>query len=146
MSLEAPPSLPPVRSAPLAPEVESLLARVRSRIRWYVVLHGLAVAAAWLGLAFWLSLLVDQPWLWEPSRIARGAILVLVLGVLLIVLARWVIWRVAARIERSSAALLLERQFRQFQDSLVTTVDLAGSNPAPCNSAACFVWDRWCGP
>ena len=50
--------------APLSAGITGPLARLRARIRGYVWLEGLALAFAWLGLAFWVTLLID----WAPVK------------------------------------------------------------------------------
>ena len=60
----------------LAPDVSSRLARLRWIIRGYVWLQGLAILAACLALAFWVSLAID--WIFEPSVTGRAVILILI--------------------------------------------------------------------
>ena len=60
MSTETKPNLS------LAPAIESLLARLRRRIRAYVWADGLASIIVLLGATFWISLAFD--WLFEPPR------------------------------------------------------------------------------
>ena len=109
----------PKLDAPLA----VLLHRLRRQIRRYVWTEGLAAAVVWLGLAFWIGLALD--WWLEPPAAVRAVGLAVVAIVLAGVLYRYVLRRALVPLRDSSLALLLERRFRGFEDSLVTTVELA---------------------
>ncbi len=110
--------------------ISKLLDELRSRIRRYVVIEGIAMTIIWLVVAFWLMLAMDYlPVLLGANEMPRGARMVLlgltVLGVLLV--AYWYIFRrVFCTFRNSSLAILIERQFPSFRDSLVTTVELGG--------------------
>ncbi len=112
----------------LAPAIRTILGALRQRIRRYVWLEGLGWAVAWLGFAFWASLGLD--WFFEPAIAVRQAILGaagLGLGWLLF---RGVIRRAWVPLRDPSMALLLERHFPQFGDSLLTAVELAAAGAA----------------
>ena len=83
----------------LAPAVRSSLAALRGRVRWYVCLEGLACGATWLGVAFWISLVVD--WFFEPPVWVRGAILAVVAAVLAAVLVKMIALRAFVRMSNS---------------------------------------------
>lgn len=94
-----------------------------------MLLEGLALATVWVCLMFWVSLALDvipvTMGFDELSQAARAILLLisaLGLGYILFV---WVLRRVFRRLEDRSMALLLERQFGQFDDSLITTVEPA---------------------
>ncbi len=106
----------------LAPVVRSTLAALRRRIRRYVWLHGLAAAVAWLGIAFWISLAID--WTFEPPAAVRGVVLGIAGLVLAWLLFRLILRRAFARLSNRSMAMLLERHFPQFDESLLTAVEL----------------------
>lgn len=110
------------RQPRLAPEVLELLEQLRTRIRRYVWIEGIGYAIAALLAAFWISLLVD--WLFEPPAVVRAALIV---GAL--VAAGWVLWRYGVSralvpLPDRSMALLIERRFGKFHDSLLTAVEL----------------------
>jgi hypothetical protein len=94
-----------------------------------VWLEGLAVALVWLGLTFWVALAIDYlPVLVgasEMPRAARAVLLVGIAGVLAFIVWRWILRRTFVRLADHSMALLLERQFDRFHDSLLTSVELA---------------------
>lgn len=113
----------PEPNAALAPEISAALAALRRRIRWYVWLEGLALALLALGLAFWASLAVD--WLFEPPRPIRVAILAAAGGALAILLFELIGRRAFIPLSDSSMALLLERRYTAFRESLLTAVELA---------------------
>ncbi|GAG03081.1 unnamed protein product, partial [marine sediment metagenome] len=105
------------------------LAALRRRIRRYVWLEGLTTAVAWLGVAFWGSLAID--WLFEPPPLVRGVLLGLVGLGLVAVLVQLVGRRAFVRLSDGNMAMLLERRFRQLDDSLLTAVDLIGRTGRP---------------
>ena len=118
-------------------EIRNVIARLRSRIRAYVWLEGIAAAVIWFGLTFWAGLALDYlPVLVgssEMPRAARLTLLVIVSTVLLYIVYRWILRRAFARIADKSLALLIERKFPEFQHSLVTTVEYgtkAADDPA----------------
>jgi hypothetical protein len=117
----------------LSPAIQATLGALRGRIRRYVWLRGLGVTTAVLGAAFWLSLATD--WFFEPAPAVRGVLLALAVVATIGILWLLVLRRLAVPITHSNLAMLLERRFPQFGDSLLTTVDLAGTGRAAeeCN-------------
>lgn len=109
--------------AQLDPDIQSLLERLRRRIRLYVWVEGVAATLAVLGLAFWLGLALD--WLLEPSPLVRSAALLLVAVLTLGVIYRYILARAFVRLSDSNMALLLEKHAARFDDSLLTSVQLA---------------------
>ena len=108
----------------LAPVIRATLEALRRRMRSYLWLEGLGAEAFWLGTAFWISLAID--WLFEPVA-AGSRFLVDALAARAFLAALWflVIRRITVPISYSNLAMLLERRFPQFGDSLLTAVDLA---------------------
>ena len=122
----------------ISAEIVRLLSALRWRIRTYVWIEGISVAVVWVGLTFWASLAVDYlPVLLGASEMPRAARAVL-LGVIAIVLAwilyRWVLRRTFVRLPNRSMAMLLERRFGHFHDSLITSVELNGVEVDPDTS------------
>jgi hypothetical protein len=115
-------------SQPLTPRIATLLDGLRVRIRSYVWTHGLAAIVVALGLAFWLSLAFD--WLFEPPWQFRACMLVVVAGVLGYVVNRMLIRRGFQKFDDTNLAVVLERRFRDYRDSLLTTVELGRKSPA----------------
>ena len=111
----------------LSPPIAAMLGRLRSRIRVFVFLEGLAIAVAWLLITFWASLAVDYlPVMFgfpELSQISRCVILVCVSLLIAWLLYRFVLRRVFVRLKNESLAILIERRYPQFNDSLLTTVN-----------------------
>ena len=118
----------PIQTDKLPAEITSILKRLQSRIRRYVILEGLAIAVVWLGLTFWLGLALDYlPVLMgasEMPRMARLFLLLIIASVLAFILYRWVVRRLLVRLREGSLAILLERRFPSLRDSLVTAVEL----------------------
>jgi hypothetical protein len=116
------------RNKNLEPRIEALLAGLRWRIRAYVWLEGISLALIWFGLTFWIGLALDYlPVLAgasEMPREARAVVLLVIAAVLAWIMYRWVFRRALVPLTNRSMALLLERQFRSFDDSLVTSVEL----------------------
>lgn len=106
-----------------------LLAGMRWRIRLYVLLEGLSLAVIWLAVMFWISLGLDYlPVLVGSSEMpaaARGVLLLITAAILAWVLYYFILRRTLVRLADRSMALLLERKFRSFDDSLVTAVEMA---------------------
>jgi hypothetical protein len=115
----------------LTPDLRLLLAGLRWRIRLYIWLEGLALAVIWVGLMFWIGFGLDYlPVLLGASEmpaVARGVLLAATGAVLALVLYRWILRRTFVRLGDRNMALLLERQFGGFQDSLVTAVEMSDS-------------------
>lgn len=113
----------------LTADIRSLLARLRWRIRAYVWIEGLTLAIIWLGVTFWIGLAIDYlPVLAGASEMpkpVRALLLGAVAAVLVWVLYRWVLQRAFVSLSGRSMAVLLERQFQGFHDSLLTAVELA---------------------
>jgi hypothetical protein len=107
----------------LDPAIETLLGQLRGRIRAYIWAEGIAVALVVLGFAFWGSLCFD--WVFEPPVWLRVTILTLVGLLLVSVLYRLILRRAFVRLADRSLALVLERRFRHFGDSLLTSVEMA---------------------
>lgn len=111
----------------ISPAIREKLSQLRTRIRLYVLIEGLALAIAFVGFAFWASFLLDyQAELPPPARQA-------ILGLMIAGLAGVLFWYVGRRVfvsfsDRSLAALL-ERRFNELGDSLLTTVELQGTKP-----------------
>lgn len=118
----------PLRQPALAPAITQALTGLRSKIRGYVWAEGLLAAAAWLGIAFWISFAADRlPVLLAYDDPERWVRIVMLAGIAA-VLAGIVYWTIFRRIfvalSDRSMAILIERRFRQFDDSLLTTVEL----------------------
>lgn len=107
----------------LDPDIRRLLDRLRRRVRLYVWAEGAAAALAVVGLAFWLGLALD--WLLEPPPAARVVGLIAAGAVVLAVIYRFIVARAFARLSDASLALLLEKHAARFDDSLLTSVELA---------------------
>ena len=112
----------------LAPGIQSLLDGLRWRIRLYIWMEGLSLAVIWLGLTFWIGLALDYlPVLMGASEMpaaARGVLLALIAGVLAYILYWYIGRRVFVPLPDRSMALLVERQFSSFDESLVTAVEM----------------------
>ena len=113
----------------LTPDLQSLLAGLRWRIRFYIWLEGLSLAVIWVAAMFWFGFTLDYlPVLVGASEmpaLARGILLVATGGMLAFILYRWILSRAFVQLGDRSMALLLERRFSGFHDSLVTSVELA---------------------
>jgi hypothetical protein len=111
-----------IQQMPLAPRIAALLAALRMRIRTYVWTQGLATIVVVLGLAFWISLAFD--WLFEPPWQFRAVMLIAIAGLVIYVANRFLIRRALRPLDNADLAVLLERRFRDYRDSLLTTVEL----------------------
>jgi uncharacterized membrane protein (DUF485 family) len=103
--------------------IERLLSELRRRIRRYTWQRGVAFALAYVGLAFWVALAID--WLFEPVWEVRLTILLVAgLGAGYVIY-RLIVARAFVPLSDSSMAVVLERKFCSFQESLLTTVELS---------------------
>lgn len=113
----------------LPEQLDALLGKLRSAIRRYVLLRGLAWLASSLVVVFWVTLLIDTVWFQvtrlELPRESRVAILVLGLVVLAAVLMQGLVWQLLVQLRRKALALLLEKRFPQLNDRLITVVEVA---------------------
>lgn len=118
----------------LAPEIRGVLAQLRARIRRYAWFEGLAAVVTWLGLAFWITLLLD--WFFEPPVAVRVLALITAGVVLLAILAKKIVGRLLVPLADTSMAMVLERRFSYLDDALLTAVVLAERpvDPALCNA------------
>lgn len=107
---------------PLSPAIRQQLHALRAGIRRYIWLEGLAAMAVWVGAAFWGSMALD--WMFEPPRPVRAAVLVAAGLGLAVVLFLFILRRVFVRLSNRNMATVLERQFPQLNDSLLTSVSL----------------------
>src|SRR5262245_38868357 len=102
----------------LTSDLRSLLAGLRWRIRLYIGMEGLALAAIWLGAMFWIGFGLDYlPVLMGASEMpamARGVLLTATGIVLAYILYRWIGRRAFVKLPSRSLALLLERRFDEF--------------------------------
>ena len=109
----------------LGPDILSVLQQLRSRIRRYVLLEGLAVVLCLAGLAFWLSVLLDYGF--ELPQGARRVLVVLTVTALVLAFLWFVVLRMVRAFRDRALALVLERRFPELNERLITAVDLAGS-------------------
>lgn len=101
------------------------VSRLRLLVRAYVLLEGLAAAAAVAGAAFWLGLGID--WLFEPASALRVVMWALVAAALAVVAWRYLGRRLFASLRSDSLALLVERRYPQLAEGLITTVQAAAA-------------------
>ncbi len=114
----------------LPPEVEAILAELKSRIRRYVLWEGIALAVVAIGLFFWFSLGFDAAVFsvrrLEPARWLRVALDMAVVGTVATVVLVLIVFRVFRSFRTKSLALVLEKRFPELNDRLVTAVESAG--------------------
>lgn len=108
------------------PKIHRLLARLRRGIRWYVLLISLATGMIWIVMMLWLLLGLDylpiRFGFQELSRPVRTIGLVVVGGGLSWILWKQILRRIFVPLNDESLALLVERKYPQFEESLVTSV------------------------
>lgn len=109
--------------------IRAVLAALRLRIRCYIWTQGVASVVALVGVVFWLSLAVD--WFFEPPVLARKFLLASALFAIAVTVYRAIGRRAFAPLPDHSMAILLERRFSDFDDSLLTAVELTARPPDP---------------
>ncbi|MFP6750049.1 MAG: hypothetical protein VB855_00090 [Pirellulaceae bacterium] len=111
------------------PRIRLLLERLRKRVRIYIWLEGMTLGLIWLALTFWFGFAIDYlPVLLGANELSAGiraGLLVIVAVMLGIILYRWILRRTFVRLSDRNMAVVLERHFEQFGDSLVTSVELS---------------------
>ncbi len=121
-------------------EIDRKLSSLRSKIRVYVVVHGLMLAIVWLCLSYWVALALDYgPVLLGLNEMPQGGRVVVLLVIALMlgwILYRWVFRRVFADLNDRRIALVLERRFPEFSDSLSTTVEATGRSSDDAENAS----------
>ncbi len=117
------------------PQVNQLLMQLRTKIRRYVWTEGMAVVLVWAVMTFWIGLALDfipvRLGAEEMPKQARVVLLVAISVTLLIVFYRWVFRRTQTRLKDRNLAVLIERRFPEFQESLLTSVKQSSSVDTP---------------
>lgn len=90
-------------------------------LRLYVLAEGVSAVLLLLGAIFWLGLAFD--WLVEPSPLLRGLLWMVAIIATGGIAYRYLFSRFTKPISDSSLALLVERKYPTFDESLVTTVE-----------------------
>lgn len=124
----------------IRPEVRDVLSTLKSKIRLYVCVEGLALLLVVLSLLFWTSYSIDWFWYWfsksqmqahvkqyELSTWFRIGFDVLAVGVLVAAACYWIGLRPFRSMRSKALALVLERRFPGLNDRIVTSVELAES-------------------
>lgn len=111
-------------SRDIARPVTRKVARLRRWVRAYVLIEGIATTVIVLCLAFWIGLIID--WSLEPSVAVRVALWAVAAGAVGYAFYHMVWRRIVVPLSDASLALLLERRFGDFNESLVTTVESLG--------------------
>ncbi len=119
---------------PLPPEAASVLDRLRSRIRSYVLFEGIALVVVLLGALFWGSFIVDWCYFqmsrlelprWFRAAVLVGGICLIAAGVV-----SWIALRLFRAFRAKALALVLERRFPELDDRLITAVEAAEGGEA----------------
>ena len=112
-------------------EIASLLRRLKRRIRRYLALAGAAALVVVLAVLFWASVGLDVVYfkisLTELPLWPRAAFSVVAMVVTVFALLAGVVMILMRRFRPKALALVLERQFPELNDRLVTAVEFAES-------------------
>ncbi len=109
--------------------VASKVSRLRLLVRLYSFAEGLATVAIVLSAGFWLGLAVD--WLIEPRASVRVAMWAAVALAAIVAAWRYIGRRALAPLPSDSLALLVERQYPELNEALVTTVQASTGRNSP---------------
>ncbi|MFH5804092.1 hypothetical protein [Alienimonas sp. DA493] len=128
-------------SPALRPELGRLLSAVRTRLRTYVLLRGLALVALTAVGVFWAALWLDDAWFYATRlelptwlRIGFDAAAVLLL---FSVAAIWLVGRLVVSAAPRDLALAVERRFPDLRGRLVLAVERA-ENPGVARQESPF--------
>jgi hypothetical protein len=108
--------------------VAQKVSRLRLLVRLYSLAEGLAAVAIVVGLGFWLGLAID--WMFEPQPALRILLWGVVVLAAIVAAWRYIGRRLFAPLPDDSLALLVERQYPQLREGLITTVQAAQSHAA----------------
>ena len=112
----------------LDPQLTTLLASLRQRVRRYVVWDSVLAMALVILVAFWIGLALDYfPVLLggtEMPRLARTILLLVVAGLIIAIVTRMLFGRLSRKLPDDSLALLIERHHPKLGGRLVTAVQL----------------------
>jgi hypothetical protein len=108
--------------------VAQKVSRLRLLIRLYSFAEGAAAVAIVAGLGFWLGLAID--WIFEPQPAVRIALWCVVAAAIAVAAWRYLGRRLLASLPDDSLALLVERQYPELREGLITTVQAARSPAA----------------
>ncbi len=104
--------------------------QLRRLLARYVAVQGLLLIALWLLLVFWLGGLIDYlPVTMGSSETPvwlRGCLLVAMLVGSGVIFYRWIVARLMVRLQDRSLALLIERNYPEINNELITAVELNG--------------------
>jgi hypothetical protein len=130
-------------------ELDASLSQLKRRVRRYVLLEGLAIVVAVLGVGFWISFGADELHFsmrkLELPRWLRIGFTVLLVGTVAMVFLTWVIGRLWHSFGRKLLALVVERRFPQLGDRLITAIELQGSPQTASSPLATAMWRRTAG-
>lgn len=115
----------------IRPEIESVLSRLRSKIRTYVFLEGTAWVIVAVGAVFWITLALN----WAYFKVSnlelpvwfRVLVDVAAIAFLAGCLMLWLVQRLLKNMRTKALALVLERRFPELDDRLITAVEAADS-------------------
>ncbi|MFQ5732973.1 MAG: hypothetical protein ACE5KM_13615 [Planctomycetaceae bacterium] len=112
----------------IRPEVQHVLGRLKSGIRWYVLIEGVTLIIVLAALLFWISFSVDGLWFaaskYELARWFRYGFDAFAGAIILLGGLYWIGMRLFRSIRSKPLALVLERRFPDLNDKLVTSVEL----------------------
>lgn len=103
-------------------DVARTLARLRDRIRRFIWLDTTVTVVLWSAIAFWISCALD--WLIEPPVAVRALALAAFIAFAAVLKYRHFFRRIWRPLSDQQLALVLERRFGAFQESLITSVEL----------------------
>ena len=122
-----------------SPELRGILDNLRRRIRSYVVREGLAITLIWLISIFLIGLLVDYipvlVGLTELPKLLRVVFLLVLIAGATFLFFKLIVVRLQVGLSDRSLALLIEKYHADFEESLVTAVELEGRLDEGTNSA-----------
>ena len=126
----------------LPSELQDVLSDLRSRIRRYVLIEGIALVLVVVCGLFWISFFAD----WAYFRLSRlelpgwfrSGFFILMLCSLAAGVLTWIVTRLLRQLRSRALALVLEKRFPELDDRLISAVELAenGDQQTPALSSA----------
>jgi hypothetical protein len=126
--------------------LDAALTRLRGRVRRYILLEGLAIVIAILGVGFWLSFGLDELYFQvrklELPRWLRLTFTVAFAAALVSAFITWIAARLWHSFGRRMLAIILERRFPELGDSLITAIEMQDSPRATASPLTAVMFQR----
>ncbi len=127
-------------TATLPPEIRSLLTRLKSQIRRYLLIQGVASVIVVFGLIFWGTMLLDWGYFQlsrlELPRWFRATLTFLSLCSIGTAIVSWIVLQLFRRLRNQALVMLLEKRFPELDDRLITAIEMTDASASVQSTTA----------